>query len=88
MPEQETRSSIRNKLSSLILSKAEEQNISTISKPERFGTGKYMTVAVVKEKDWLGDINNKVNIDNVINNLIFYKKFLLENIIKQTVANN
>lgn len=80
MPENETRGSIRNKLSSIILNAAKEKGISTIRRPNRFGNGKYMTVAVVDAENWLGDRNEKINKEKVVERLLSYKNFLLETI--------
>ena len=80
MPENETRGSIRNKLSRLILNSAKEKGISTIRRPNRFGNGKYMSVAVVDAENWLGDKNEKINKKKVVERLLSYKNFLLETI--------
>nr|WP_321357003.1 PD-(D/E)XK nuclease family protein [uncultured Draconibacterium sp.] len=80
MPENVTRSGIRNKLSRLILNSAKEKNISTIRRPDRFGNGKYMTVAIVDAENWLGDREKIINKEQVAERLLSYKSFLLETI--------
>ncbi|MFY8032993.1 MAG: hypothetical protein ACOVMN_00640 [Flexibacteraceae bacterium] len=49
-----------------------------LHKPQRFGSGNYMTVAIVETEDWLGNPDELVNIENVIANLNKYKAFLKE----------
>lgn len=83
LPKNTNRGQVRNSLSDLILQSAKEKNISTILRPVRFGNGKYMTVAVVESKNWLGNEDKKVNKEKVLKNLLFYKKFLSE-IIKSS----
>jgi hypothetical protein len=78
LPENTSRKNVRDSLSHLILNSAKEKNITTIKRPARFGNGKYMTVAIVEPKDWLGNKDEKVNKEKVLENLNFYKNFLLE----------
>lgn len=80
MPENSNRGGIRNKISRLILNSAKEKGIQTITRPRRFGNGKVMTVAVVERQNWLGDTNEKVEKDKVVENLRFYIEFLKETI--------
>jgi len=80
MPENVTRSGIRNKLSRLILKSAKEKGFSTIRRPDRFGNGKYMTVAIVDAENWLGDKEEKINKERVAERLLSYKSFLLKTI--------
>ncbi len=76
MPENVTRGEIRNKLHDLIISKSKELGFSNIRRPDRFGNGKYMTVAIVDRVNWLGDDNSKVDKRSVANLLTSYKDFL------------
>lgn len=76
MPENVTRSEIRNKLHNLIVSKSKELGFTNIRRPDRFGHGKYMTVAIVDRKNWLGADSEKVDKKSVANLLTSYKKFL------------
>lgn len=76
MPENVTRGEIRNKISRLILSSAKDKGFSSIRKPDRFGNGKYMTIAVVDRKNWLGSDDSVVDKKTVVNLLSSYKDFL------------
>jgi hypothetical protein len=76
MPEGVTRSMIRNEISDFILKEAETKGYKEIMRPYPFGSGKYMTVAVVEGKDWFGDIEEKINKEKVITNLTKYLSFL------------
>ncbi|MBC8181497.1 PD-(D/E)XK nuclease family protein [candidate division KSB1 bacterium] len=80
MPDNVSRGKIRNKISELILKCARSKNINTIRRPKRFGSGKYMTVAVVDSENWLGDKNEKINKEKVSKQLLYYKNFLLDTI--------
>ena len=84
MPDNVTQSEIRNKISNLILSSAKLKGIDTIKRPNRFGSGKYMTIAVVDSKNWLGNKNEKINPEKVVEQLLNYKKFLLD-VIKSNI---
>lgn len=76
MPENVTRGDIRNKLHNLIISKAKELGFPNIRRPDRFGNGKYMTVAIVDREHWLGADSSKVDKKAVPNLLTAYKNFL------------
>lgn len=76
MPENITRGDIRNKLHNLIISKAKELGFPHIRRPDRFGNGKYMTVAIVDRENWLGADSSKVDKKTVANLLTAYKDFL------------
>jgi PD-(D/E)XK nuclease superfamily len=78
MPENVSRSEIRNKLSDIILNYALQNGITTIKRPAKFGNGNYMTIAVVDSENWLGSKDEKVDKWKVKENLLFYKNFLLE----------
>lgn len=84
MPENETRGNIRNKINHLILESAKDRGILTIRRPNRFGSGKYMTVAVVDCENWLGKKDEKVNKMQVMKELLSYKEFLLDIINERT----
>ncbi|WP_100629843.1 PD-(D/E)XK nuclease family protein [Algoriphagus formosus] len=75
------RKEVRNELSELILKSAREKNISSIKRPNRYGNGKYMTVAIVEGENWLGKNDELINKEKVLENLMFYKSFLLSVII-------
>lgn len=76
MPENVTRGEIRNKLHNLVISKSKELGFTNIRRPDRFGNGKYMTVAIVDRVYWLGADNSKVDKKAVANLLTSYKDFL------------
>lgn len=76
MPKGETRSGIRNKAYKLLKSEAAKQNIKNIIRPKRFGNGKYMTVSLVKQADWMGNLDDVINLEQVVENLKRYKVFL------------
>ena len=76
LPKGVTRSGIRNKICEYILSNAEKNGYSEIVRPYPFGTGKYMTVAVVNAENWLGDTEKIIQKENVIGNINKYLKFL------------
>ena len=76
MPENVTRSGIRNQLHNLILSKAKDFNFTNIRRPDKFGSGKYMTVAIIDRENWLGADNSKIDKNAVVNLLTSYREFL------------
>ena len=76
LPENVSRSEIRNKLHNLIIKKAKEQGLNDIKKPTRFGNGKYMTAAIVERHTWLGVKDSKIEIEKVVENLKNYRRFL------------
>ena len=78
MPENITRSEIRDKLHNLIIKKGKEFGIKGIKRPDRFGHGKYMTVAIVEKKNWLGNNDETLNKEKVSETLKSYRKFLKE----------
>jgi hypothetical protein len=71
-------SAIRNHWYSIVYQKSLNTNGIKLHKPQRFGSGNYMTVAMVETEDWLGNPDELVNIENVIANLNKYKEFLNE----------
>ncbi len=76
MPENASRGEVRNKYSKFILDSAQEQGINSIVRPPRFGVGKHMTIALVDSKDWLGDMEEKIDKEKVVGRLLEYKKFI------------
>lgn len=83
MPENMTRSEIRNQLHHLIVSKSKEFGFKHIRRPDRFGTGKYMTVAIVDRAHWLGADTAKIDKESVVNQLKSYMQFLAGIIIQE-----
>ena len=53
-----------------------------IRKPDRFGNGKYMTVAIVDKENWLANEKGFVNAQKVVENLTKYLNFLRKEILK------
>lgn len=78
LPENVSRGHIRNKVSELILNTAKTKGIDTIRRPDRFGSGKYMTAAIVYCENWLGSKNEIINKKKVADRLLYYKSFLLD----------
>lgn len=70
------RSEIRNKWHRVILSAATDQQIKAIRKPDRFGTGDYMTCAMVDRHNWLGKTDEFFDAAVVVERLRHYKFFL------------
>jgi hypothetical protein len=83
MPDNISRREIRNKVSELLLYFAKELGISTIRRPDRFGNGRYMTVAIVDSEDWLGNKENKIIKGDVVEKLNYFKSFLIEAISQE-----
>ena len=76
------RSIVRDELYNLIIEKATTLDFKEIRKPDRFGNGTYMTVAVVDKENWLANEKGFVNTQKVVENLTKYLKFLQEEILK------
>ena len=74
--EGETRGQVRNDFYSKLIEKAKQKGYDEIRKPDRFGNGSYMTIAIVEQKDWLGE--GVVDVDKVVENLKKYLAFLRE----------
>ncbi len=82
LPQGETRSSIRNKLSHLIINSSKSHGYLEISRPGRFGNGRYMTVALIDSKNWLANDDELIDKENVLTKIVGYLNFL-RNTIKQ-----
>ena len=72
------RKQVRNEISSKLIEKAKQKGYNEIIKPSRFGEGVYMAIAVIKQKDWLGENEDIVNVDKVVENLKKYLEFSKE----------
>lgn len=70
------RSQLRNKWYAAILKEAKKQGLEGIEKPSRFGNGKYMTVAVVNQQNWLGQGNECLDKEEALAKLKKYEIFL------------
>lgn len=86
MPKDVTRSQIRNKAYHLIKNSSKNEGLANIKRPNRFGHGKYMTVAVVNKEDWLGKDEEKINKEKIVQTLQDYRQFL-KRTIKKTAYN-
>jgi hypothetical protein len=75
-----TRGKIRNNIYKLIIDKAKEFEFKEIKKPNRFGDGNYMTVAIVERDHWLGSSDSIIDIDKVVQNLEKYLNFLRDKV--------
>jgi len=81
MPLDVSKGQIRNELHTLIMKKAKEAGVKHIRRPNRFGSGNYMTVAVIDKENWLGSNDSIIDPVKVIETLTAYRKFL-KNAIK------
>lgn len=71
-----SKSEVRNRWHELIRKAAHDQGERTILRPDRFGVGDYMTAAVVRTTDWLGDALQPIDLDAVLSRLHYYRDFL------------
>jgi hypothetical protein len=76
IPNNSSRGQIRNEFSNIVINNANDLGIANIRKPDRFGNGKYMTVAIVEQENWLGESNSTIDKGKVIETLKKYKVFL------------
>lgn len=82
VPENLTRADVRNQLHDLIIKNATEFGFKHIRRPDRFGNGNYMTVAVVDRENWLGTDTQTIDKETIIKTLTDYLKFLRDTISK------
>ena len=82
LPDNFDRTNTRNELYNLIIEKATALGLNEIRKPDRFGNGKYMTVAIVDKENWLANEKGFVNAQKVVENLTKYLNFLRKEILK------
>jgi hypothetical protein len=66
----------RNEWYNILIQKSLEKGKKEIKKASRFGSGTYMTVAIIEREDWLGNDNEIINKDKVIDKLKEYEHFL------------
>lgn len=76
VPSTKNRGEVRNELYRLIKEQAGKEGLGEVERPNRFGNGNYMTVAIVKRHNWLGKKDANVDLDQVVSNIKRYKKFL------------
>ncbi|MGL4367224.1 MAG: PD-(D/E)XK nuclease family protein [Brevinemataceae bacterium] len=68
----------RNNFHHLLTNHADQFDIQSIRKPDRFGYGKTMTCCAIDEQYWIGDVDSDIDIDRVVERLQNYKKLLNE----------
>lgn len=73
---EKSRAEVRNELCKAIVNKAKRSGLMEIKKPERFGSGAYMTFAVIDQGNWLGD--GMIDVGKVIENIHKYQNFFIE----------
>jgi len=73
---EENRKEARDEWYNILIAKAKESNREEIRKPDRFGSGEWMTVARVERKDWLGSDNETIDKEKVVKKLKEYEEFL------------
>lgn len=71
----ESRRNVRQQFYNLLMS-AKESNME-LRRPERFGSGTYMTVAIVPRQDWLGADDEFIDIDAVLSRLNRHEAWLM-----------
>ena len=72
----ENRKQVTNEWYNIVNQKSLEKGKKEIKRPKRFGSGFYITVAIVEREDWLGNDNEIINKDKVIDKLKEYEHFL------------
>jgi hypothetical protein len=77
IPENTTPSQIRNAWYKILIEAAKQKGFTEIRKPDRFGTGKYMTVALIEQESWLGTSDQVIDLAQVVKRLHAYKQFLV-----------
>jgi hypothetical protein len=76
MAEGDTRQAVRDEYCAHLLDTAQELGLTAVRRPERLGSGKNMTIAVVDCENWLGDKNSPVNREFVKENILKYINLL------------
>jgi hypothetical protein len=66
------RGSIRGQWHNVVMEKATAMNLPHVRRPDRFGYGKYMTVAVVDRANWLGQDDSILDKEKVVATLKTY----------------
>ncbi|PKV75298.1 PD-(D/E)XK nuclease family protein [Pontibacter ramchanderi] len=69
-------SHVRNEWYSNLMAHAKKLGRKEIIKPRRFGSGTYMTVAIVERKHWLGPDDSIVILPEVVQRLKEYEQFI------------
>jgi len=79
-PMTENRGVVRNNTCKFITSKAKQLEYYEIKKPDNFGNGVWMTVAVVERDYWLGNADELVDVKKVVKNLQKYIAFMIDHV--------
>jgi hypothetical protein len=69
-------SEVRTEWAAIISEQATSEGKSEITKPQKFGSGTCMTVAIVQRQDWLGADDSVIDKEKVIAKLKGYEEFL------------
>lgn len=69
LPADKSREWVRNTLSRQFILKSKEHGLDIFRKPNRFGSGNYMTIVVVDHDKWLGPKDTRVDKKKVIGSL-------------------
>jgi len=75
-PVNENRKQVTNEWYNIVNQKSLEKGKKEIKRPKRFGSGYYITVAIIEREDWLGNDNEPIDKDKVIAKLKEYEDFL------------
>lgn len=81
----ENRAETRNRIHHLLVTNSTEEL--PIQKPERFGSGLYMTVAIVARDEWLQTNNGKLDLEATATRLKRYKAWLIETLKNAALHN-
>jgi hypothetical protein len=77
----EDHKTIRDKWYSILVSRAQQSGMKEITRPDRFSTGKTMTVAVINGEHWLGAPNEVVNLERAVANLRKYRDWFYQELL-------
>lgn len=72
----EDRGAVRNRYHNYLQKKAEKAGLPHLRRPDRFGNGNYMTVAVVDRENWLGGNDTLIQPADVLKKLVEYHEFV------------
>ena len=76
----EDRAAIRNKVHQMFMAAATVEL--SLQRPQRFGSGTYMTVAVVSQESWIASTDGIIDMEATIENLRYCGQWLRETIEK------
>jgi hypothetical protein len=72
----ENRGAARDKYHNHLINEAKKVGLDGIRRPNRFGNGNYMTVAVIDRNNWLGEADSIVDSKEVLQRLKSYHDFV------------